>query len=231
MRAIYVTGTDTNVGKTVVTGLLGRYLLDRGYNVATQKWVQSGRTPSGGDIDAHLKFMKKGRDYIKGYSQYVRPYSFKFPSSPHLASSLEGRRISANRIKKSFRALSKRFDFVIVEGIGGALVPFNNRGLIVDIAKDLRLPVLIVVGNRLGAINHTLLTVEAMKARGMRIIGAIFNEQAGSADKTILTDNIAIVRRLTGIKVLGSLPRLKAKEKLYGKFIPIGRNVLKGLGR
>lgn len=229
MKAIFVTGTDTGVGKTVVTGLLGRYFLERGYNIATQKWVQSGRTPSGGDIDAHLKFMKKGRDYIKGYLRHMRPYSFKFPSSPHLASSLEGRRINANRIKKSFGALSKRFNFVIVEGIGGALVPFNNKGLIVDIAKDLRLPVLIVVGNRLGAINHTLLTVEAMKARGMRIIGAVFNEQAGSTEEVILADNIAIVRRFTGIKVLGALPRLKARDRLYNKFIPIGKNVMRGL--
>lgn len=206
MRGIFVTGTDTGVGKTVVTGLLARHLLDKGFNVITQKWIQTGSRGFPEDISTHLKLMNKRRNSIKDYFSYVAPYNFKFASSPHLAAGLEGERISADKIKNSFKFLKNRFDFVIVEGIGGALVPYNKKRLIIDIAKELKLPVLIVVENKLGAINHTLLTVEAVRKRGMKILGIVFNNRYKKTDKTISNDNIRIIKKLTGERILGVLP-------------------------
>ncbi len=225
MKAIFITGTDTGVGKTIVTGLLGRYLLDNGCSVITQKWIETGTSGFSKDIDMHLKLMGRKRRDIKDYLPFVCLYTFKFASSPHLAARLENKTITARRIKKAFGLLKRKHDLTIVEGTGGTLVPFNKKRLVIDIAKELGLPVLIVAENRLGAINHTLLTVEAVKKRGMKIVGIIFNNIEKGRDKEILKDNVDIVRALTGERVLGVLTRTKDKKKLYKEFCAIARRV------
>lgn len=226
LKPLFVTGTDTEVGKTVLTGLLGRYISENGYNVITQKWIQTGSAGFPGDIDTHLKLMKLTRADIKDCMPSVCPYVFEYPSSPHLAARLERRRISAAKIKSSFGALSKQFDCVIVEGIGGALVPFDAENLVIDIAAELNLPVLLVAGNKLGAINHTLLTVEALRARKMNIAGIVFNTSSGGEDGIIAEDNPRIIKKLTGEKVLGCLPYVTDTELLYKEFIDTGKEIM-----
>lgn len=223
MRGVFITGTDTGAGKTVITGLLARYLLGKGYGVITQKWIQTGAETFPPDIKSHLRLMKRRRSHIENYLPHVSPYSFRFASSPHLAANLEGRKIKIEKIKRSYKFLSKRFDFIIVEGIGGVLVPFNEKKLVIDAAKELRLPVLIVADNKLGAINHSILTVEAIKNRNMKILGIIFNSRTPKANRIILKDNPRIIKKLTGVTVLGSLPNLKDKDSLYRAFMPIAR--------
>lgn len=230
-KAIFVTGTDTGVGKTVITGYLARYLLERGYSVITQKWIQTGcknKIPQ--DIKTHLRLIGKGRgigiENAKKLLTHIAPYVFKLACSPHLAAKIEKKKISAGKIKKSFRVLSEKFDFVIVEGVGGSLVPFNERNLVIEITKELNLPVLIVVGNKLGAINHALLTIEALNSRKIKIIGLVFNN-ISKGTEYILRDNPGIIGRLAGQKTSGILPYAKLDEKLYQKFIPIGQEILK----
>ena len=225
MSAVFVVGTDTGVGKSVISGLLARFLYDRGFRVITQKWVQTGSNNFSADIASHLRLMGRKKQDLKDCLSHLCPYVFKFPSSPHLASSLERRRISPAKIKKSFLFLSQRFDFVLVEGTGGALVPLNRRNLLIDIARELNLPVLVVAGNRLGAINHTLLTIEAVKKRKMKIIGVIYNNQSGKINRVILKDNPRIVKKLSGETILGVLPWCKSKSFLYKTFIPIGERI------
>jgi dethiobiotin synthetase len=223
MKAVFVTGTDTGIGKTIVTGLLGRYLLCSGRNVITQKWIETESRGFSKDVSLHLKLMGKKREDVKGYTPHLSPYTFEFASSPHLAADLEKREIDDAKIKESFEFLKKEFDFVIVEGIGGALVPYNKKRLVIDIAKDLKLPVLVVAGNRLGAINHTLLTIEAIKKRGMDILGIIFNNLDVSANRKIIHDNIDIVKRFTGIKTMSVLPYMPnsftaaAQSEIFGQ--------------
>ena len=214
MRGVFITGTDTGAGKTVVTGLLARFLSDMGYSVITQKWIETGSRGFPQDIAAHLRFMRRRREDIKDCLSLISPYNFRFASSPHLAARLERKKISAGKIKRSFRVLQDKFDFVIVEGIGGALVPYKRKRLVIDIAKELKLPVLIVVDNRLGAINHTLLTVEALKKRGIKIIGIVFNNRDKRTDKVIAKDNIRTIKRLTGEKILGVLPWIDGLGKI-----------------
>ncbi len=229
MKAIFITGTDTGVGKTVVTGLLARYLSENGYSVITQKWVQTGSGRAcPADIKEHLRFMVKDKADIKNYLSYIAPYTFNPACSPHLASKMEGKKIDSGKIKADFKFLSRRFDFVIVEGIGGALVPFSNKRLVIDIVKELKLPVLLVIGNKLGAINHALLAIEALKSRGLKIIGLVFNNLY-SGQKYILKDNPAIVSKLSRQKTLGVLPKLGSPNSLYKKFLPVGRRILKSL--
>lgn len=229
MRGVFVIGTDTGVGKTIVTGLLAKFLDDKGYKVITQKWVETGSVGFSKDVSLHLKLIGKKKQELKNYLADISPYTFKFPSSPHLASSLERRKISVERIKKSFKSLEKAFDFVVVEGVGGALVPLTKRKLVIDVAKELNLPVLVVVGNKLGAINHTLLTVEALKARKMKIAGIVFNNLRGKGSNIILKDNPKIVESVSGVKVLGSLPWVKDTDRLYKNFRKIGKKILSNL--
>lgn len=231
MKAVLITATDTSAGKTVVCGLLARYLLNKDYRVVTQKWIQTGTTDPPTDIAAHLELMGKTNADIKNYLTDMTPYTFKLPASPHLAAALEKRKINAEKIKNSFQRLSCNFDFVIVEGTGGALVPFNKKSLVIDIAKELNLPAIIVVKNKLGAINHTLLTIEAIKSRGMKILGIIFNNQFEEKNKAILVDNPKIIRKLSGEKTLGTLPWQNNPNLLHRAFVPIGNELFDQITR
>ena len=208
MNGIFVTGTDTGVGKTVVTGLLARFLKEKGYRVIIQKWIETGCRSSNKPCSL------------------TRPYSFKFPASPHLAARQEKRNIQEAKIKKNFKLLAKNFDFVIVEGIGGALVPFSKKRLVIDIAKDLNLPTIIVVVNKLGAINHSLLTIEAICRRNIKIIGLVFNNLDRKANKEITEDNPRIVKAISGERIIGILPKVSNRDFLYKKFMPIGKKIM-----
>ena len=225
MKAVFVTGTDTEVGKTVVCGLLGRYLSDRGKNVITQKPVQTGGEGFSGDLAVHLRLMDLRRSDITRHLADMNPYTFSFAASAHLAAAMEGKTIDPKNITDSFRRLADAFDTVIVEGLGGALVPISETTLLIDLAAELALPVLIVVKNKLGAINHALLTIEAVKARGMRIIGLIFNSDENE-NKKIAEDNPRIIAALTGVPVLGTLPWTTDFADLQAAFGPIGDAIL-----
>jgi len=228
MKTIFVAGTDTGTGKTVITGLLADYLSKKGFRVATQKWVQTGSRFFSQDIGTHLKLMGKRKDYFGRHLSSMMPYIFRYPSSPHLAASIERRRISIGKIKNCLGELKKDFDYIVVEGTGGLLVPLNNRNLLIDVVKELRLPVLLVVENRLGAINHALLSLEALKSRKSKIIGIVFNNiSKNNASSQILNDNSKIVKRFSHVKLLGTLSYAKNIKALRGPFLPIGDRIFK----
>lgn len=230
MKAIFITGTDTGVGKTIVTGCLARFLLEQGYNVITQKWIETGcKGKFSSDIQSHLKIMGRHKNDIKDYLDYISPYKFRVACSPHLASKIENKRIDAKKIIKSFKLLSYKFDFVLVEGIGGVLVPFNKKSLVIDIAKELDLPALVIVCNKLGAINHTLLTIEALRARKIKILGILFNNFKNE-DNDIIEDNPRIIKRLTKQEIFGVLHWQSRYDRLYKSFIPIGNRIWKKVG-
>jgi dethiobiotin synthetase len=215
MTSFFVCGTDTGVGKTIVTGLLARTFLDRGYSVITQKWVQTGSKGFPQDISTHLKLMRKKKSYVNGLLDLVCPYVFKYPASPHLSAKLEAKKVEVRKIKTAYKKLCGMFDVVIVEGVGGALVPLNEKTLLLDIVKELKMPVILVVGNKLGAINHTLLTVEAVRSRGLKIAGLVFNEISGSAGR-ITSGNKKILKKLIKGPVFSAcLPFQPAPSRSY----------------
>ena len=230
MNIIFIAGTDTGVGKTVVAGLLSRYLLEKGYRVVTQKWVQTGCKGFSSDIDIHLRFMRKKRDDYQGHLCLMMPYVFQFASSPHLAAGSENKRIGVSKIKKCLKALSSQFDFVIVEGVGGLCVPLNAQTMLIDVVKEMNLPVLLVVGNRLGAINHALLSIEALRSRKIKTLGMIFNNVAEGENRTILKNNPRIIKKVSGENLLGILPRMKSPYELQRQFNRIGAKILNQYG-
>ncbi|MDD5427917.1 MAG: dethiobiotin synthase [Candidatus Omnitrophica bacterium] len=170
-NAIFVAGTDTGVGKTVVTGLVAKYLAGEGYKVATQKWVETGVTKS------------------------KAVFAFKLPASPHLAAKSEGKTINIAKIKNDLKKLSRKADIVVIEGTGGLMVPLTEKILLIDVVKKLKIPVLLVCANRLGAINHALLSLEALKARKMKVLGVVFNHISKKENRSILKDNPGIVKK------------------------------------
>lgn len=228
MKSIFVTGTDTNVGKTLVTGLLGRFFYNKKYGVVTQKWVETGSVHSSNDIATHLALMDAKKKTFEKYSKCLCPYIFKYPASPHLASKIDGRKISIIKIKKCFQTLKHNFNIVIVEGVGGILVPLTSEKLVIDVVSDLKIPTVIVVSNKLGAINHTLLTVGAIKERKIPVIGLVFNNYKTS-NQAIARDNIKIIQKLTGETVLGIIPRIGNRANINKVIAPIGAKILQKL--
>jgi dethiobiotin synthetase len=223
--SIFITGTDTGVGKTVVTGLLGRFLLEKGINVITQKWVQTGCIGFSEDVAQHMKLMGRAAKDIEMYFREVSPYVLKFPSSPHLAAKLEKIHIDSEKIEDSFFKLQKDFDTVLVEGAGGPMGPLDEETMIIDVVGKIKIPVLVVAENRLGAINQTVLTIEALRKRNIEIIGIIFNQLSKKENELITRDNPKIIEKLTGVKVLGKLPFCEKEENLYEAFRPIAERL------
>ncbi|MHB9037693.1 MAG: dethiobiotin synthase [Armatimonadota bacterium] len=216
MSSVLIVGTDTGVGKTIVCKLLAAYLRGRGLSVITQKWVQTGCELSD-DIALH-----DNTHSANDLDDLRVPYSLKYPASPHLAAAIEGVKIDVAKIEAAHNELARRFDMVIVEGSGGALVPITESELLADVAVRLDIPVVIVVNNKLGCINHTLLTVEALRSRDLRIIGLIFNRIESEGDEAILLDNIRITGLICGVAVLGELPHMTEPQYPADLFRPIG---------
>lgn len=226
MKSVFITGTDTEVGKTIVTGLLAGWLVKSGYKVTTQKWVETGCLGRSRDVSRHCKLIGLDYNSLK-YSDKVSPYRFKLAASPHLAAETEGADLCESKIVSSFNFLKKKFDTVLVEGAGGALVPFTRHLLGLDLAASLDLPVLVVVANKLGAINHALLTVEAVRARKMPLLGLVFNNICPETAPIILKDNPKIISCFQPVDVLGSLPYCRSKKTLIKEFDKIAGNILK----
>lgn len=228
MSGIFVTGTDTGVGKTVVCGLLAGFLRGRGVRAVTQKWVQTGCAGEPEDLAVHWRLAGLSGPPVVDRPSDLCPYRFRLPASPRLAASREGRTVEASVIEESYRRLAARHDLVIVEGSGGFLVPLAEGVTTGDLVGRMGLPVLVVVGNRLGCVNLALLTVEAVRRRGIPLLGLIGNRTADSAGtaEEVLADNPRAVAEAAGAPVLGELPFLPDPARGAEAFAPIGEAFL-----
>lgn len=229
MKGIFVTGTGTCIGKTVVCGLLAGFLRAQGMRVTTQKWVETGVTDGPSDIDVHRRLMGDSDSTAEPPLADRCPYRFSLPASPHLAAAREKRRVDPAVIEAAYRRLAETHDAVLVEGAGGFLVPLSEELLTGDLVARIGLPVLVVVGNRLGCVNDVLLTVEAVRRRGIPLLGLIFNRLPGEGDGTaadVLADNPRIVVEITQAPVLGEIPLLSDPARGAEAFAPVGRAFL-----
>ena len=229
MKGVFVTGTGTGVGKTVVCGLLAGFLRARGMRVTTQKWVETGVTGGPSDIDVHRRLMGDPGPAPEPQAADRRPYRFSLPASPHLAAACEGRRVDPAVIEAAYRRLAEANDAVVIEGAGGFLVPLSEELLTGDLVARVGLPVLVVVPNRLGCVNDALLTAEAVRRRGVPLHGFVFNRLPGEGDGTpaeVQVDNPRIVAKLTQAPVLGEVPLLSDPARGAEAFVPVGRAFL-----
>ena len=205
MKALFVTGTDTGVGKTMVSRSLAAAFAARGLRVAVMKPCETGN----GD-DAEQLIAASGRALPL---ERVRPFAFPLPASPEVAAAAAGASISLERIAEAFRSLRADAEVTIVEGAGGLLVPIAPGVLTADLVARLELPLLIVARPSLGTVNHTLLTVEAARRRGLRVLGVIFSRQRAEAGPEEPTNPEAIARH-GQVELLGTLPLIDGNQPL-----------------
>jgi dethiobiotin synthetase len=182
-QVLAISGIDTGIGKTVATGLLARRFVEAGLKVITQKIAQTGCEGVSEDIARHRELMGIPLQEVD-HDGTSCPYVFRFPASPHLAAALEGREIDFMAIRRSTFKLQKLFDLVLLEGVGGLLVPLTAELLFADYIRDAGYSLVLVTSSRLGSINHTLLSLEACAARHIPVRGVIYNrfdERCGEA--------------------------------------------------
>jgi len=174
-RGIFITGTDTGVGKTLVGAALVRGLARSGLRVAVMKPIAAGAdaTPAGLRNADALELMRAAN--VPAPYEMINPYCFPLPVSPHIAAHAAGIRVDLARIERNFEGLANLSDIVVVEGAGGWLAPLSETETMADLARALRLPVVLVVGLRLGCLNHALLTAQAIEHSGLRLAGWIAN--------------------------------------------------------
>lgn len=206
MNHYFITGTDTGVGKTVITAGLLRALQSGGRRCIGMKPVAAGCELRNGvwhneDVD-HLL----GASNVALDANDINPYRLRAAIAPHIAAKQDDVAIDPANIRKAFQALAERADIVLVEGVGGFVVPLNDDEDTAGLARALGLPVILVVGLRLGCLNHALLTAEAIAARGLRLAGWIGN--CIDPDMPVRDENIAALNARLVAPCLGIVPWL-----------------------
>jgi dethiobiotin synthetase len=205
-RGIFIIGTDTDVGKTVISAGLLYLLLKNKYRAAYFKPVASGVTViDGAVVSTDAAFVGS----VSGFAEKpdcVTPFAFADAVAPHLAARLAGCRVDPSVIKKSLNDLKKRYDVIIAEAAGGLAVPLSDEGYMqYDLIRKLKFPCLLVARAGLGTINHTMLTLSFAKSVGLTIKGIIIS---GAGQTLIEQDNIATIKKLSGIEAIFTLPSI-----------------------
>ena len=204
-RGIFVTGTDTGVGKSIVTGGLAGLLQKQGINVGVMKPVETGCLHDDGSfLPTDAQFLKDMSGVNEPLEKIV-PYQFKEPLAPSVAAEREGIMIDSNQLVKNFEHLSRHHEVMLVEGAGGLLAPLHQKFLFIDLIKWFKLPVLIVSRATLGTINHTLLTLRAVSAEKVPVAGIVINNLSPVKNAASET-NHDVIARLVDVPVWGVLP-------------------------
>lgn len=202
----FVTGTDTGVGKTAVALGLMHCLQAQGYRVAGMKPVASGcETTPAGLRNADALQLQRQSSVATDYA-LVNPYAFAPAIAPHIAAQQAGVRIELDTIQSAYTELAAQMDRVVVEGVGGWLVPLNERETLADLACKLELPVILVVGIRLGCLNHALLSAAAIGHAGLQLAGWVANRLPPEAD--CAGENINALKSRLPAPLLGIVPAL-----------------------
>lgn len=192
-RVVAVSGIDTGIGKTVATGHIARTLAGAGVRVITQKIAQTGCEGISGDIAVHREIMGIGLQDVD-LDGTTCPYLFSYPASPHLAAAMDGKEIELLAIRRASFILQKRYDLVLLEGVGGLLVPLNDSLLFADYLRDAGYGLVLVTSPRLGSINHTLLSLEACRSRGIELRALVYNRY-GEEPGPIAEDTRRVIER------------------------------------
>lgn len=222
MNRLLVTGTDTGVGKTLVACAIARALSER-WRVAPFKPAETGCAERNGQLVPEDALRLKEASRSPADLDVVCPYRYREPVAPWLAAERAGRPIEIATLRGAFERLAAESDVVIVESAGGLLVPLTEEVSFADLARELDLPLLVVVGSRLGAINQTLLTLECAAARGLRVLGYVLNDIAPGTDLARQT-NEQLLARLTRVPRLGSVPFLESTDPR--RLAPIGESLV-----
>lgn len=183
----FISGIDTGIGKTYTTGYLAKLWNEQGKKTITQKLIQTGNTDISEDIEQHREIMGMGW-FPEDETKLTMPEIFTYPASPHLATQIDGREIDFDKIAKATQQLTEKYEVVLLEGAGGLMVPLTTELLTIDYLIEKKYPVILVSSGRLGSINHTLLSLEALKNRGLELYALAYNLNDESQDVLISKD-------------------------------------------
>lgn len=208
-QGLFITGTDTGIGKTVVTASILAWLRQQGKKVGVMKPIETGvdsECSSSANSDA-LFLMECGG--IGDALAEVCPIRLKPAASPYQAGLIENRTLQSETILSAYRTLSGKHDWMLVEGVGGVKVPITRDYGVVDLMRDLGLPAVVVARYSLGTLNHTLMTLDTLKQNGIPVRGVVFNRTGPETLDVIEQDQPRLIEELSGTKVLGEFPYIK----------------------
>lgn len=212
-KGLFITGTDTGVGKTVIAGALIAALRSRGINACAMKPIETGCVPSGKNLQPSDGSFLKDMAQMDEPLNHITPLCFESPLAPLVASEIEGKEVDLEKIENHFIKLTDKYDATIVEGIGGLLVPIRRDYYVIDLIRDLQLPTIVVARPSLGTINHTLLTVKYAIKEGLTIAGIIINFSRFPKGDIAEATNPQAIQQLTDIPLLGIFPFLNDLER------------------
>jgi dethiobiotin synthetase len=221
-RQLFITATDTGVGKTLVSGLLLGYLRAQGVKAGYQKWLATGCAERVDDLERVTELA--GEESDPPPLDLRVPYRFPFAASPHLAAERAGREIEPEVLIAAYENLRKRYEVLLVEGVGGILVPLRRDLLLANLVARLQIPTLLVARSGLGSLNHTLLTLDGLRSRAIPVLGVLFTDGPAD-DEAIAADNQRTIAELGGVEVFGRLPWRASDGELAAAFRPLGEEI------
>ena len=183
----FISGIDTGIGKTYATGCLAKLWNAQGKKTITQKLIQTGNVDISEDIEQHREIMGMGW-FPEDEMKLTMPEIFTYPASPHLATKIDGREIDFQKIENATAQLAEKYEIVLLEGAGGLMVPLTTDLLTIDYVAEKKHPIIFVTSGRLGSINHTILSLEAIKNRGLELYAVAYNLKDESQDELISKD-------------------------------------------
>lgn len=204
-KGIFITGTDTGVGKTLLAASLAAFLRDRGYRVGVMKPAETGCPESDGTLIPQDALRLKEAAGCAEPIETICPYSFAEPLAPSIAAERSNRKIDVDLLLSTYGEISAKYDVTLVEGAGGLMAPLLPSYTYADFALVLKLPVLVVAANKLGVINHLLLTLEHAGCRGLKVLGYVLN-RISNENSLAAETNREVLFGLTGVPCLGELP-------------------------
>lgn len=193
MSVYFISGIDTDAGKSIVTGVIARTLLKKGVKVITQKFIQTGCRGISEDILKHREIMGIEPQEVDKDGTTC-PYVMTYPASPHLAAEIDKITIDTAIIHRSTEKLTALYDKVLLEGAGGLFVPVNRHYLTIDYVQDNGYPLILVASSKLGSINHTLMSLELCRLRGIDVKYVVYNDFPNDSE-IIKNDSITIIRQ------------------------------------
>jgi dethiobiotin synthase len=212
-NGIFITGTDTDVGKTMVTAGLLTYLRNNSINAIPMKPIQTGcKKTKDGYIVPDLEYsLKISNLKISTPKKALAPYCYEPACSPHLAAELTNHYPNILKIKKDIHDIANIHDYVLIEGAGGIMVPINKTEMMLDLMKEIGFPVVLVARAGLGTINHTLMSIEVLRNAGIHIVGVFINNvlPESKEDEFIRKNNIKAIEKYGNIKILGVIKHQK----------------------
>lgn len=190
---LFITGIDTDAGKSFATGWLAKLIMAQGKSVITQKFVQTGNLEFSEDIEVHRKIMGIPLTTVDKIG-ITAPVIFTYPASPDLAARIDGKELDLSLIEEASETLSKTYEHLLIEGAGGIMVPLKGEYLTIDYIRDHRLPVVLVTNGRLGSINHTLLSLKVIADEGIELFAVLYNTYFDK-DRVICDDTKDYIRK------------------------------------